>query len=220
MPLIKTEKYSAEKIERIRQRLQQYKDMGQPHFYEIHVDGLRAVPRTDDMEHFDLYEMYLCRDSEEIKFFLYNGTSYRNDSFIYLLKDNDSKTLSATPEIVEDKITQALIKRDIADYQKRIAELEEELSEAQEYISSMEEKILEVNKTADKQSRFWDVLTAALVKGNDMIQRNPKLLENIPVIGKDLAGSMIRQQQNPENQYQFPENTETDTEVTFEKINT
>lgn len=219
MPVPKTEKYNTEKIELIKRSLEQLKEMGQSHFYEIHVDGLRAVPKSEDIERFDQYEMYISRDSEEIKILLYQGLSNRYDTFIFLMKGGERPepaTLNATPEIVEDKIMQAMRERDITDYCKRITELEKELEEAQDYISDIEEKLLELNKTSDKQSRFWDMLTAVLVKGNDMIQRNPKLLENIPVFGKELAGSMMSQEQT-----QYPQNPqqEYDSNASFEKIN-
>jgi uncharacterized coiled-coil protein SlyX len=219
MAITNVAKYSAEKIENHKLSLEQHKETGHPHFYEILVDSIRAIPRTDDLERFDQYELYISRDSEEIEIHIFHGASKRYVSYVYQLKEKtvEPATLNATPEIMEDKITQALRQRDIADYQKRITELEKEVEEAQEYIAEIEEKLLEMSKTTDKQSRFWDMLTAVLVKGNDMIQRNPKLLESIPVIGKELAGSMMSQEQM---QYPNPAHEQADSNASFEKMDT
>src|SRR5690348_1197746 len=85
MSKITTEKYDPIRIERIRHFLESSAEKGKPKFYEIFVDNLKAVDKTDDTACFDEYKMYLDGNTQLIKILIYTSTENcpRNDKFIF-----------------------------------------------------------------------------------------------------------------------------------------
>ena len=68
------EKYDPEKIELIRMKLEQSAKSGSPEFFEIIVDDMPVVKRTNDLALFDSFRAYLAKGLNKISFRLY-GTS-------------------------------------------------------------------------------------------------------------------------------------------------
>lgn len=207
----KIERYNPDQIELIKQSLQQLVDAGKPRFYEIKVDGLQMVAKTTDLTRFDNYEQNISEETEEIKFMLYQGTSHKYDSFTHTFKEDNTpvhipqQTLNAVPELVEDKVKQALRERDVVDYKKRIVEIEEELEENKDYVLALENQIEDLQKklefltlTETSKNRNHDLILALLAKGGEFIKRNPQVLNNIPLLGETLAGDMQRQNKEEE----------------------
>ncbi|MBK7763669.1 MAG: hypothetical protein IPI46_09890 [Bacteroidetes bacterium] len=207
----KVERYNPDQIELIKQSLQQLKDAGKPRFYEIKVDGLQMVGKTTDLSHFDCYEQNISEDTEEIKFMLYQGTSHKYDSFTHVFKEDIAPvptllpSLNDIPELLEDKVKQALRERDVVDYRKRIIEIEEELEENKDYVELLEKQIeglqrqVEILTLAEtSKNRNHDLILALLAKGGEFIKRNPQVLNNIPLLGETLAGDMQRQNKEEE----------------------
>lgn len=84
---ITTEKYDPVRIERIRHYLESCTEKGKPKFYEIFVDNLKAVEKTDDTTCFDEYKMYIDDNTQMVKILIYTSTENcpRNDKFIFSL---------------------------------------------------------------------------------------------------------------------------------------
>lgn len=194
----KIEKYNPDKIELIKRNLEQHQQVGQARLYEIQVDGLRAVPKTGDISQFENHEMYVSDDTQQIKIMLYQGNSHKYDAFIFTLKEevkppSPIASLGEMPDIVEDKVRQAMRERDVFEYKKRIVELEEELEESKDYIEELEKQVEILQATTTKENRFYDMAFAILAKGNDFVKRNPHVLAKIPVVGETLAGDLMKQ---------------------------
>ena len=207
----KVERYNPDQIELIKQSLQQLKDAGKPRFYEIKVDGLQMVGRTTDISHFDSFEQAITEDTEEVKFMLYQGTSHKYDSFTHVFKENImpvqavQPSLNDIPELLEDKVKQALRERDVVDYRKRITELEEELEDNKDYAEALEKQLEALQKQVEiltlsetSKNRNHDLILALLSKGTEFIKRNPQVLNNIPLLGETLAGDVQRQNKEEE----------------------
>jgi hypothetical protein len=213
----KIEKYNPDKIELIKQSLQQLIDAGQPRYYEIQVDGLKMVGKTTDLTRFESYEPFLSDETDEIKFMLYQGNSHKYDSFTHYLKEDSYAVMSApkptlndVPEVMEDKIKQALRERDVLDYKKRIVELEEELEENKDYVLVLENQVEELQKKVEiltlteiSKNRNQDLIMALVSKGSDFIKRNPQVLSGIPFVGETIAGDIIKQQHEEEMRMQY-----------------
>jgi len=58
---ITTEKYDPLKIELIKKNLETQEAQGAPLYYEIFVDNLKVVQRTNKVELFDNYEEFVMR---------------------------------------------------------------------------------------------------------------------------------------------------------------
>lgn len=202
----KIESYNPDKIALIKQSLQQLVDAGTPRYYEIQVDGLKMVGKTTDLTRFDNYETHLSDETEEIKFMLYQGNSHKYDSFTHTFREDitpvpiTQTSLNAVPELVEDKIKQALRERDVVDYKKRITELEEELEENKDYVLTLENQVEELQGRLVEQTNLAnaklnsnEIWLSLLRGGSEFIKRNPQVLSKIPYVGETLAGDFHKQ---------------------------
>lgn len=199
----RTEKYNPERIELIKLNLEQHAEAGNPREYEIQVDGLKAVWRTSDVKQFDNYQLYLTDDAEKMKILLFQGTSHKYDSFIFLLNNAEpTNSLQGVPLTVEEKIHQALRDKELQDCKQKIEELQSELDEAMEYHDKLEDKLqaLESQKP-DKSERIMNWI---LTYGESVMKTNPSALKDIPLIGNALSGAgenmMARENQNLRNE--------------------
>jgi hypothetical protein len=185
---IKTEKYNPERIELIKLNLEQHYEMGNPREYEIQVDGLKAVWRTSDVKQFDNHQLYLTEDAEKMKILLFQGSSHKYDSFIFLLNNAEQhQSLQGLPLTVDEKIHQALRDKELTDAKLKIEELQTELDEALDYQEKLEDKIQELESTKSNGS---DKVVKILTDLGSMLMSNPKALKGVPVIGEALAGGM------------------------------
>jgi hypothetical protein len=93
MSKITTERYDPIRIERIRHYLESNTEKGKPKFYEIFVDNLKAVDKTDDIGCFDEYKMYMDENTQMIKILIYTSTENcpRNDKFIFSVHNAQEK---------------------------------------------------------------------------------------------------------------------------------
>lgn len=67
--------YSAERITMLKQTLLNSAEASKPRDYEIRVDDMKVVPRTNDTEQFDNYEEFVTEETKKIIVLIYDGTS-------------------------------------------------------------------------------------------------------------------------------------------------
>lgn len=183
---IKTEKYNPERIELIKLNLEQHAEAGNPREYEIQVDGLKAVWRTSDVKQFDNHHLYLTDDAEKMKILLFQGTSHKYDSFIFLLNGAEpTQSLQGLPQTVDEKIHQALRDKELADARIKIEELQSDLDEALEFQDVLAEKVKTLESTQNQPN---DKVMNLITSMGELLIRNPKTLRSVPIIGEALAG--------------------------------
>src|SRR6478736_2825254 len=84
---IQFDKFDQNKVDSLKNHLKMMAEKEKAKFYEIYVDNLKAVPKTDEPAEFDSFEDYLTADSEQVKIVIYNtSSSPRNDQYVFLLK--------------------------------------------------------------------------------------------------------------------------------------
>ena len=84
---IQFDNFDQNKIDRLKNHLTAMAEKDKAKFYEIFVDTLKAVPKTDEVSDFESYEDYMNADTEQIKLIIYNSAlSPRNDQFVFLVK--------------------------------------------------------------------------------------------------------------------------------------
>ena len=66
MAIVTKQKYTQEKIDKLLDYLNLYKDKDQSIDYEILVDGFKAVRRTSDPEMFNIYDNFVTPESKVI----------------------------------------------------------------------------------------------------------------------------------------------------------
>ena len=96
MSIVK-EKYTANRINLIYQMLCNDVQQGQPREYDIKVDELKVVQRTNDPETFHLHEDFVQPETRTITINLYDGNSRRCTKYQLYFGDsipNENTTLS------------------------------------------------------------------------------------------------------------------------------
>lgn len=200
---VQFDKFDQSKVDNLKNHLVSMEKKGTPKFYEIFVDNLKAVQKTDDPEEFDNYENYLSPDTASIKIAVYNsGVSPRNDKFVFYFKavDRDDAVeigLSGTPiktysykDITEWRKTnekKSAEQLEIKLLKGTIGEQSRKLKENADEIESFKEAIWELKTKGNKLGgiHLGNILSVA---ADDWLQRHPKLVAQIPYVGETLAG--------------------------------
>ncbi len=187
MSKISTEKYDLVKLERLKHFLETNAEKGKSKFYEIFVDQLKAVDKTNDPSCFDEYQVYLNDDTRMIKVLIYTSTENcpRNDKFIYTLPGG-SKEQELNGIEVESKIQSAIStereRLNTEQLRKELHETKEKLEDAEEYIGTLETELetVKAKKNSWKEIQLGNVASVAL---EEIVKRNPNLTKNVPLLG-------------------------------------
>ena len=218
----KIEKYDVAKIEQLKMFLEQNAERGKPRYYEIFVDNLRVIEKTNDVAEFDSFQNFMNEDTRLIKILLYSSSeeSPRNDKFIYRVKDDDSKSkeqglsgvevterIQTVLQMEKEKWDNNLIKKELEEAEERIEELEK-------YSGQLEAKIIELKQNQNKLGgiHLGEIAGVAL---DALLRNNTQLLSKYPLT-KGLAGVI---EQDNKQKLNLENNTTSsstqDTEVTF-----
>lgn len=225
---IQFDNFDQNKLERLKNHLSAMAEKGKAKFYEIYVDNLKAVPKTDEVSDFESYEDYINTDTEQIKLIIYNSSiSPRNDQFVFLMKARNREEatnlgLSGMPikkfsrnlvnEWREENKFKGEQHQEISRLKRELAEHRREIQDKQNYIDELETLIEKARKNGNKIGGIdvGDMLSAA-VEG--LIRRNTSFIAKIPAIS-GLAGIIEQDNLRLENETQAPT---SDAEVSFKK---
>jgi hypothetical protein len=222
----KIEKYDVAKIEQLKMFLEQNTERGKPRYYEIFVDNLRVIEKTNDVAEFDNFQNFMNEDTSLIKILLYssNGESPKNDKFIYRVKEEDSKSkeqgLSGV-EVTERIQTALQMEKEKWDNnltKKELEEAEERIEELEKYSEQLEAKIIELKQNQNKLGgiHLGEIAGVAL---EALLRNNTQLLSKYPLT-KGLAGVI---EQDNKQKTNFESNSTgsstADSEVSFSEVN-
>jgi hypothetical protein len=208
MALISKQKYDPAKIEKLVEYLRIYHEKGQPIDYEILLDGLKAVRRTNDPEMFNTFENFITVDSKSLDILFYNGSSNVHEKRIFFFDDEEKMEKGLSGVEVQSLIQEGIdqkekewqykqLQKDNADLKAKVDELEKEIEELEK-----EKETIEAGQSPLKG--FLGELGSSLVES--FIRRNPKIINGIPG-GEALAGLLEKEEDK--------EQTATESEVTF-----
>lgn len=199
-----TAKYESGKVERLKHLLLSLQEKGKAKFYEVFVDKLKVVEKTDDATEFDNYLDFLDDDTQEIKIVIYNtGNSPRNDQYTFELKTKEHKhTSKQDTELsgvelenrMDEKLRAERQKWNMELLQKENTELKNKIGDAEEYIEKLE-RAYEEEKQKKQKLGGIDVGDLASVALEGLIRRNTQMISKLPG-GEALAG--IIEQDNME----------------------
>lgn len=180
------EKYDPVKLERIKRILEDQKSDGEQIFFEIFLDKLRIVRKTDDLNRFDRFKDYIEDYSRELKVVIYSSEAARNNkSYTFSLKDEKAPMEKPLGEVdIDSKITQRVTlereRWDAEDTKKKLAATEAKLTEAEEYIESLQETVA---KLKEEKSALGGI--------NGMLTIVEKVAPHVmPFINKDGGGTL------------------------------
>jgi hypothetical protein len=208
---IQFDNFDQQKVDRLKNHLVAMAAKNHAKHYEIFVDALKAVPKTDEPNDFDGYEDYMTPDTEQIKIVIYNtASSPRNDQYVFLMKARNREEatnlgLSGMPvktfsrnsasewrEAHQRKTTEAM---EILALKKENAELRKELTEAEEYADTLAAAVEAAKENANKIGgvHWGEVLSVAL---EGLVRRNTHIIAQIPAVS-GLAGLIEKDNSRP-----------------------
>ena len=206
--------FSQQKIDNLKQYLESNKEQGEAEDYEIFVDSLRVVKRTNDLSRFDNYTDYLVPQTESISILIYDGTSPRNNRHKFLMKDTEKKSEALSGLEIDNRIVEGIKtakdKWDNELLKKEHDELIDELSEAEDTIAELQEK-LEICRTQKGDTTFGEVASVVL---EGFVRRNPEMISKIPG-GEALAGALIQDNEEKQKLLDAPKVNEPEPKVSF-----
>ncbi len=224
---IHLEHFDQTKIDRLKKYLVSMAGKHTAKFYEIFVDTLKIVPKTNNPDLFDRYEHAMTPDTNQVKIVIYNtGRSPRNDQYVFSMKAKNHeeavfhglnglparKTYSKNSLYeMRDEFEQKLrTEKELVRLRQEVQELNEELDEKVGYIGELEAK---VNEAKANNNKLGGIDISEILSGTfeSLIRRNTHVLAQIPA-AKGLAG-IIEQ----DNRRMGMQKVEPETEVSFKK---
>lgn len=210
--------YTNLELDRIEQKLIDDFSRCEPTQYDVKVDGLTIIERTDDPERFAIIpDKVDYTSTEKVEVRLFQGNSLHNTTFELILERNrPDKDRGVTLEGLQTHIQAAIAKEKEkweADQLKQEFEaLKAEYKELEEYADKLEE---EVKMFRAKKLHLGNVnlvdLGGMLLEG--MIRRNPGVLNRLPG-GEALAGAI---EADTEAQMQLADDPASEEPATFSR---
>lgn len=157
---------------------------GQPRDYEIKVDGMKVVQRTNDPERFFQHEDFLQQDTACLSIAVYERSSrncMKYELYMQELPENKkSPTLNGIETMISEKLETEKRNWKFDLLLKENEELREELAEAEEYHETL---AAEIEELKNKKPQFTDILGhVASFALQDIAVRNADKLKAIPAL--------------------------------------
>ena len=197
---ITTEKYDQLKIDKLKHLLTELAGRGQARPFEIFVDGLKVVPKTEDVKEFENYEYYINEDSEKIRILIYYSiTSPRNDQYVYYIQrgkvDKPLNGLGDLDGIIQEKLEARDREHEARQIKQELEETKKQLEEAEQYADQLEKQLELANSNKHKLGKLDLVELGSLVLER-MAAKNVAALEKMG-LGGLVAPPVTEQQTEP-----------------------
>ena len=184
---ITTEKYDQLKIDKLKHLLTELTSKGQARPFEIFVDGLKVVPKTEDVKEFENYEYYINEDSEKIRILIYYSiTSPRNDQYVYYIQrgkiDKPMNGLGDLDGIIQEKLEARDREHEARQIKQELEETKKQLEEAEQYAEQLEQQLEQANNNKHKLGKLDLVELGSLVLER-VAAKNVATLEKIGLGG-------------------------------------
>lgn len=163
---IQFDKFDQQKVDRLKSHLESMAAKGTPKFYEIYVDGLKAVQKTDEPKEFEGYEDYMTADTNQIKIVIYcSGASPRNDQYVFSMKaKNNEEALDLglngisfrafsqndLKKLKVQRVQQSALNSEIKELNEELDGLYKEIEEKDAYIAKLEEAVENAKANGNK----------------------------------------------------------------------
>lgn len=191
MPVV-TDQYDQLKIDKLKHYLEAQAAKGLPVAYEIFVDNLRVISKTDDPKEFDSYEYYMNEDTEKVRILIYSfGLSPRNDQYCFMVqKTVGGKSLNGVQgmeAIMEEKLAAREREYEMNRLREELQTVREELAETEAYADKLEKDIQNLKENKFKLGSMDLPAFVGEVVGS-WVKKNPQVLARLPIAGEALAG--------------------------------
>ena len=167
---VTNDKYDQLKIDKLKHFLEDMASKGQAKPYEIFVDNLKVVPKTEDPKDFDSYEFYMNEDTEKIRILIYNSNlSPRNDQYCFYVQQNKQEKsangLGDLDGIIQEKLNARDKEYELNRLKVELEEAKQQLEEAEEYADKLEQQLEDAKSNKYKLGKLDLVDLGTLVLG-------------------------------------------------------
>jgi hypothetical protein len=148
---VSTAKYDPFKIDKLRNYLEDMAQKGHARPFEVFVDNLKIVPKTDAVELFNGFEGYIDEETEKIRILIYDTpSSPRNNQYVYSLKETSAglNGPGSIDEIVTRKLAHQSMQFELAGLKKELEETKNELTDAEQDNEELREQLKKVRRTS------------------------------------------------------------------------
>jgi hypothetical protein len=216
------EKYDQAKIDSIRRFLEskvgKVNKENEPmeRYYEIYVDNLKVVERTNDLDDFCGYMDFLQDGTKEVRIIIYTASATApkvTSKHIFKMQAEEPKKETGlsgveVQNLVSDGITQAKLGWDYNALEQKYAEALKDLKDANEYADSLEKAVEELK--LKKNSTDINIGNALSIAAEGLLRRNVHLLAKIPM-AKGLAGILAEDNERGGKQEESSEQPVSET---------
>lgn len=198
--------YDPVKIEKLKHLLGELSGKGHPRPYEIYVDNLKVVPKTEDPEQFDGFEFYMDEHTQRIRILIYNSAaSPRNDQYCFVVKKAPAFAgldgidgPESLDGIIQKRIQEHDRNQELGRLQQELSDTKTKLGEAEAYAEMLEGRLEEANSNKYKLGKLDLVELGGLLLEN-YASKNAGLLGKIGVPGLgELPAAPAMQEPEPE----------------------
>jgi hypothetical protein len=233
-----TNPYNDVKLSQFKMWLQDLAEKGEGRYFEVYVDDVKVVPRSNRIETFDDHKAYIDENTETVKVFTYgteNSNRYTQFTFVLEKKKVGEQPIqiqTQQPQVLsgielENKINERLSASIAQERERWQTELlkrdfettKKELADAEEYIEDLEQQL---SHCKGKKLHWGDVnlgdVASVIVEG--MVKRNPHWVAKLPG-GDALAGlianeSPVSTKQEPEAEVIIKKKSSVDDHISEE----
>lgn len=183
--------YNTEIIQRLYEQLRFLRGQGNSRDYEIRLDYLTVIPRTDNTDVFYSYEACLGEWTKELSIWIYKGLSRVADKYTFVLKESEADKGGYTQIQVD-----ALIARTKRDYTQgmEMSQLRSKVKDQKKTIKKLRTALeAKQNDTSGQVASFitslgkTTLLDGALNKGEEQKQTGQSGNEPNPINGLDTS---------------------------------
>lgn len=180
--------YNSENLNRLKLWLGDMKNQGHTKFYEVLVDGMRVIYKTENLERFNEYLNWINNKTKSMRVMVYNTKNshrsqvfeFRTENFIEGVSEKlyPTRQRKLSEEEIEKRVQEAVLEKQknqaFAELHKQNKELTKRLLDAEEHIQKQESE-LNVFKSKKGDFDFESLLTMLALKFGD----NPAVKEQL-----------------------------------------
>lgn len=190
---VTNDKYDQLKIDKLKHFLQEMAGKGHSRPFEIFVDNLKVVTKTEDPKEFDTYEYYMNEDTEKIRILIYNSAATpRNDQYCFYVQQNKpEKSLNGLGDLdgfIQEKLNARDKEYELNRLKEELAETKQQLEESEEYAEGLERQLEEAKSNKYKLGKL-DLVELGGAVLEKLAVKNAGALEKIGLAGLVMPGN-------------------------------
>lgn len=190
---VTNDKYDQLKIDKLKHFLLEMAAKEHARPYEIFVDALKVVPKTEDPKDFDNYEYYMNEDTEKIRILIYNSQlSPRNDQYCFYVQQNKPEKpgngLGDLDGIIAEKLNARDKEYEMNRLKEEVQELKQQLEEAEEYNDKLEQQLSDANSNKYKLGKL-DLVGLGTLVLDKFAEKHSDVLSKVGLVGLGNAPS-------------------------------